>query len=366
MTHPNAELVTVVTEMIDRVGIDTATPAVGLDQAVWDALAEAGFTEIGIPEARGGSGGTTADALSVVHAAAERGSNTMLIEHTVLAGPLLADCAGTAPTGPSTVAIADKRCGVREVDGVLVLDGVVTGVVHGRDAARLVVLFEPTAAGERASIAIVATDAAGVHVQPGTDLLGAALDDYRFDSTPVELYVESPFGAAELEERGALAYAVAMAATAGAVRDRTLRYAAERIQFGRPLAKFQAIQQRLAGLSARAALMGAAAAAAAETVDGASLQRRAAIAAAKVVTSVSAREVAAAAHQIHGAIGFTAEHSLGRFTTALWGWRERHGSEEYWSGVLAGQILDEGADLWDVVVGAESPVEHTVAEGNSL
>ncbi|PPJ06650.1 acyl-CoA dehydrogenase [Nocardia nova] len=365
MTYPNTELVAAVADMIDRIGIDTTTPAIASDRAVWDALADAGFTEIGIPEGRGGSGGTSADALSVVHAAAERGAITLLIEHTLLASPLLAQCAGTAAAGPSTVMIADDRCGTSEVDGATVLDGIITGVVHGRDAAQVVVLLEPPNPGAPPRIAIVAADAPGVDVQPGTDLLGAALDDYRFDATPIEFHAESPVDATELEQRGALSYTVALAAAAGSVREATLRYAGERTQFGRPLAKFQAIQQRLAGLAARAALMQTAATAAAEAAESAPRLRRASIAAAKAVTSASAREVAAAGHQIHGAIGFTTEHSLGRFTTALWAWRDRYGSEDYWADVLAGQILDEGTDLWDVVVGAESAGEPTVAEGNS-
>ncbi|OBA66452.1 acyl-CoA dehydrogenase [Nocardia sp. 852002-20019_SCH5090214] len=365
MTYPNTELVAAVADMIDRIGIDTTTPAIASDRAVWDALAEAGFTEIGIPETQGGSGGTSADALSVAYAAAERGAITLLIEHSLLASPLLAHCTGTAAAEPSTVVIADDRCSTREVDGTTVLDGIVTDVVHGRDAARLVVLLEPPTPAALPSIAIVATDAPGVQVQPGTDLLGAALDDYRFDATPVDLYTESPVGATELEQRGAQSYTVALAAVAGSVRDATLRYAGERTQFGRPLAKFQAIQQRLAGLAARAALMQTAATAAAEAAESAPRLRRASIAAAKAVTSASAREVAAAGHQIHGAIGFTTEHSLGRFTTALWAWRDRYGSEDYWADVLAGQILDEGTDLWDAVVGAESAGEPTVAEGNS-
>ncbi|MGV9336207.1 acyl-CoA dehydrogenase family protein [Nocardia sp. NPDC003726] len=350
MTYLNLELVSAVASMAERVGIDTTTPAGGTDGALWAALTEAGFTEIGIPEAQGGSGGSTADALSVLHAVARHGALTMLLEHTVLASRLVAECTGNPANQPATLAIAREGCTARDTGDGVVLDGIVTGVVHGSDAQLLVVLLPASGAGERPSVAIVAADAAGISSERGSDLLGAALDDYRFDGTPVRLY-RSPVDTTEVEERGALAYAVALTAAAGAVRDRTLRYAAERVQFGRPLAKFQAIQQRLAGLAASTALMETATEAAA-TADHTA--RRTAIAAAKVVTSASAREVAAAGHQIHGAIGFTSEHMLGRSTTALWSWRNRYGSERYWSEVLAGQILDEGADPWDLIIGAES------------
>ncbi|MGK8507131.1 acyl-CoA dehydrogenase family protein [Nocardia asiatica] len=360
MTHLNAELISAVASMAERVGIDTTTPAAGTDGALWAALTEAGFTEIGIPEAQGGSGGSTADALSVVYAAARHGALTMLLEHTMLASRLVAECTGGPASHPATLAIADDSCTVRDTGDGIVLHGIVSGVVHGSDAELLVVLLPAAGTGERPWVAIVPADAPGISVAVGSDLLGAALGDYHFDSTPVQLY-RSPVGTTEIEERGALAYAVALTAAAGTVRDRTLRYAAERVQFGRPLAKFQAIQQRLAGLAALTALMETATEAA-EAADHSA--RRTAIAAAKVVTSASAREVAAAGHQIHGAIGFTSEHMLGRSTTALWSWRNRYGSERYWSEILAGQILDESVDPWALITSAESS-RAAAAEGNS-
>ncbi|MGV9661910.1 acyl-CoA dehydrogenase family protein [Nocardia niigatensis] len=362
MTHWNTELAATVAAMAERVGTTTDTPATGIDSALWAALTEAGFTEIGIPEEQGGSGGSTADALSVLHAVTGQGAHTMLLEHSALASRLVAECTGSPATGPATFAVAGDACATRDTADGVVLDGTVTDVVHGSNAAVLVILLSASGANARPTIAIVATNAPGITVERGSDLLGAALDDYRFDQTPVQLH-ESPVDADELEERGALAYAVALTAAADAVRDGTLRYAAERVQFGRPLAKFQAIQQRLAGLAALTALMETATEAAIDTDDGSSA-RRTAIAAAKVIASASAREVAAAGHQIHGAIGFTSEHRLGRSTTALWSWRDRFGSERYWSEILAGQILDEGTDVWDLVTGTE-PTGAAIAEGTS-
>jgi len=361
MTDWKTELIATVAAMAERAGVDTTTPATGTDSALWNALTEAGFTEIGIPEENGGSGGSTADALAVVHAVTGHGALTMLLEHTALASRLVAECTGSPATASATLVVAGNDCNARDTANGPVLDGTVTGVVHGSEAGVLVVVLPAPGADGRPSVAIVAADAPGVTVAHGSDLLGAALDDYHFAATPVELH-ESPVSTAELEQRGALAYAVALAAAAGAVRDRTARYAADRLQFGRPLTEFQAIQQRLAGLAALTALMETATEAAAACDD--SPARRTAIAAAKVVTSASAREIAAAGHQIHGAIGFTSEHSLGRFTTALWNWRERYGSERYWSEVLARQILDEGTDPWDLITGFE-PAGAVDAEGSS-
>ncbi|MEU1525451.1 acyl-CoA dehydrogenase family protein [Nocardia rhamnosiphila] len=367
MTDLNSELVAATAEMVARVGVDTATPAAGPDTALWTALTEAGFTGIGISEESDGSGGTLADALAVVSAAVGGGAVTMLIEHTVLARWLTARCGITLATRTATIALAGPECTVAESDAGPVLDGTITGVVHGSAAEVLVILLDSARPGQREpSIALVSPTAPGVTVTPGTDLVGAALDDFVFESAPVEAYAECPVGAAEVEQRGALAYSVALAAAAGAVRDATVRYATERSQFGRPLTKFQAVQQRLAGLAASTALMETAAeSAVAEDAAGGSPARiRCAVAAAKVVTAVSAREVAAAGHQIHGAIGFTSEHHLGRATTALWAWRGRYGSENPWTGVLAEEILDHGTDVWDIVIGRAPAVPNRPAEGN--
>ncbi|MGW5381218.1 acyl-CoA dehydrogenase family protein [Nocardia sp. NPDC003963] len=367
MTSPNSELRAATRAMVERSGVDTATPATGQDTAVWAALAEAGFTEIGIPESAGGSGGSLAEALTVVSAAVTGGALTMLIEHTVLATWLAARCGISLGAHTATIATAGPDTAVHETgDGRLLLDGSVRSAVHGPDADRLVVLLDPAADRPRA-IAILSPTGPGVTSTTGADLLGASVADYDFAAAPVESYAESTVGGSELRFRGALAYAVAMAAAARAVCDRTIDYAGQRTQFGRRLSKFQAVQQRLAGLAALTALTETAArSAVAENDAGENSDRaRIAIAAAKVVTSASAREIAAAGHQLHGAIGFTSEYPLGRSTTALWTWRERYGSERYWAGDLADRILEDGADVWDLVAGSGPADTGAAAEGNS-
>ena len=367
MTGPNAELLATVRAMIERAGVDTTTPAAGVDSAVWSVLADAGFTGIGIPEDRGGSGGTLAEALTVVSAAVTGGALTMLIEHTVLAGWLAARCDISLGAHTATIAHARPGTAVREAGaGGPVLDGSVRAVVHGADADRLVILLDPVVADRGPAVAFLSPTRSGVTATPGTDLIGTAVTDYDFDAVAVESYAESPVGEPELTERGALAYAVALAAAARAVCDRTVEYAGQRTQFGRPLSKFQAVQQRLAGMAALTTLMETAIEAAVAEDAGSDPNRaRTAIAAAKVVTSSSAREIAAAGHQLHGAIGFTAEYPLGRSTTALLAWRERYGSERYWAGILADRILEGGADVWDLVTGSGDVGTGAATEGNN-
>ena len=127
-------------------------------------------------------------------------------------------------------------------------------------------------------------------------------------------------------------------------------YAKERVQFGRPLAAFQAVQQQLAILAGEVAAARRAADHAFIAMDKVSPDLGAAafeVATAKVRSGEAAGKVAAIAHQVHGAMGFTYEHRLHRFTRRLWTWRGEAGSETYWAQRLGQQALADGADaLW--------------------
>ena len=58
----------------------------------------------------------------------------------------------------------------------------------------------------------------------------------------------------------------------------------------------------------------------------------------------------AIAHQVHGAIGFTKEHILHRFTLRLLSWRDDFGNESHWAVALGHLVAARGADdLWPLV-----------------
>jgi alkylation response protein AidB-like acyl-CoA dehydrogenase len=129
----------------------------------------------------------------------------------------------------------------------------------------------------------------------------------------------------------------------------TTTHARTREQFGRPLAAFQAIQQQISMMAAEIA-----AAAAATQWAYESLKRStgtAEIASAKIRAGEAAGRVAAIAHQVHGAIGLTAEHELNHFTKRIWSWREEFGSEQMWAYELGQQVVAAGsAGLWPGLV----------------
>jgi acyl-CoA dehydrogenase len=131
------------------------------------------------------------------------------------------------------------------------------------------------------------------------------------------------------------------------------RYAAERVAFGRPIAKFQAVQHNLARLAGEVAASLAASGSAAETLQNATSFGQSVlleIAAAKIRVGEAVTEGGTIAHQVHGAIGWTAEHILQRFTRRMWGWRDDFGAESHWAVMLGDLVVEQGADaLWPML-----------------
>ena len=123
----------------------------------------------------------------------------------------------------------------------------------------------------------------------------------------------------------------------------------EREQFGCLLAQFQAVQQHVARLAGEARVLDAAARAAWRALDGD--DAAVVVGAAKAAGSTAAGEVAATAHQLLGAIGFTGEHALHRSTTRLWAWRQEFGNDCYWSARVGEAILAADLPVWQQVTG---------------
>ncbi|MGH6634030.1 MAG: acyl-CoA dehydrogenase family protein, partial [Sphingopyxis sp.] len=125
---------------------------------------------------------------------------------------------------------------------------------------------------------------------------------------------------AELIAGGAYQPAATVSLMAGAMGQAlslSIDHVNTRQQFGRPLGKFQAVQQTLAVMACEVRAVEAAAAALAARLDAVDLDTSAAdfeIAAAKLRANRAVGIVTAVAHQVHGAIGFTEEYDLHRVT----------------------------------------------------
>jgi acyl-CoA dehydrogenase len=148
-----------------------------------------------------------------------------------------------------------------------------------------------------------------------------------------------------VEADGALLRAVQLAGALSRVLDHSLTWAGDRVQFGKPISKFQAIQHLMAQLAAETAAASAAVDMAVEASVAA--PDRFAVAVAKARAGEAAGKGSAIAHQAFGAMGFTREHQLQYATRRLWSWRDEFGGEAYWQAELGRTIAAKGADrLW--------------------
>jgi acyl-CoA dehydrogenase len=158
----------------------------------------------------------------------------------------------------------------------------------------------------------------------------------------------------ECLSRAALLRAALMAGACRRVLALTLAYTSERVQFGRAIGQFQAVQHQLAQLAEETAAARVAVHAAAATTDARWCV--AASAAAKLRAGEAAGLCVRIAHQLHGAIGITIEHALQQSTRRLLTWRDEHGAEAWWARELVAQFRRHGEagthGVWPTLVAA--------------
>ncbi|WP_185208971.1 acyl-CoA dehydrogenase family protein [Sphingomonas sp. NBWT7] len=286
----------------------------------WAAIEESGLPLVLVPEANGGFGVPTSEAFSLIRQTG-RHALALPLADTIVANALLAAAGLPLAEGPAAIGVAGEP------------------VAWGRHA-RVAVIAD----GDR----LIRVDAPTVREQ-GTDLADQPSDLLE---TNVGDTRELAPGAPTVRELGALARALQIAGALERLLELTVDHVSTREQFGRPLAKFQAIQQELAKLAGEVAAASAAADLAADAFeDGRHLSL--AIAVARTRIGEAAGKSANIAHQLHGAIGFTREHQLHRYTKALWAWRDAFGSQRYWTLRLGEHALRSGREgYWPMVVAA--------------
>jgi acyl-CoA dehydrogenase len=316
-------------------------------QVLWRALHEAGYTAALIPESAGGAGLEMPDALSLLISAGRHAVPAPLAE-TMLAGWLLSSAGIAVPDGPLTVAPVregDVLSAKRDGAGWRI-EGTATRVPWARQCGSLAVLVQ--AEGKSVVALVSVGDGA---ITDGHNIAGEPRDDLVFSGAKSQQAGVSPLSASALRALGAVMRSAQMAGALQGVLETSVQYASERVQFGRPIGRFQAIQQNLAVLAGQAA---AAMAAAEAAIEAAARDLDSpAVAAAKIRAGEAAGLGASIAHQVHGAIGFTQEHRLHYLTRRLWSWRDEFGNESYWARRLGGSVAAAGADrLWQGITAA--------------
>ena len=334
---------------------------------LWDRLEEAGFTRLDVPEAAGGSGGDCADALTLLELAGRHAVPLPLAESSMLGGWLLAAAGIPLPDGPLSVPVPHPG------DELAVSGGRVSGQLHrvpwgGRAAAVAALASSADGLGSSADgtgfsadglgssadgTVVVALDPGQGAVTTARNLAGELRDRLVFDGVVLggdRMAAAPPGTAARLALRGALSRTALLAGACARAASLTIEYAQQREQFGRPIARFQAVGSRLVQLTSEAELAMLAAQVAAIQFTARDLDAAFEVAAARVSVSRAAAQVGTHAHQVHGAIGMTREYELHHVTRRLLAWRNEWGGETHWGAQIGERVLAGGADeLWPLV-----------------
>jgi acyl-CoA dehydrogenase len=230
------------------------------------------------------------------------------------------------------------------------LSGRASAVPFAKDCGHIAVV-----ASDNKSTVIALVKTADCRISDGENLAGDAANAVTFERVKPIHCVRAPAGldASTLLLMGAIVRGIETAGALETILSLSVRYANERVAFERPIGKFQAVQQNLARLAGETAAALAAAGSAADTIAQSTKYDDVVFlegASAKIRCGEAATEGSAIAHQVHGAIGFTNEHVLHRFTLRLLSWRDDFGNESYWAAALGTMIAQRGShDFWPML-----------------
>lgn len=338
----------------------------GLDRDLWRGIAELGWCGVHLPEVAGGLGLGLVELVLLQEQLGRRLACVPFFDSVALAATALrelpdsplaqewlqklaaGEAIGTlallAAKGGTPSAIATPNA---SADAGWTLQG---DWSQAGSAAMADVLLLPaqTASGESLLFA-VPTAAPGIQVSPLV-----TLDTTRrmatVQASGVKLPASSCIGRgallggllARVQQLAAIALAAEQVGVAQQCLDLTLEYAAQRSQFDRTIASFQAVKHRCAQMlvtveSARSAVYGAACMA--DTApDAVSLMVYAAQA--RVAATEAAQFCAREAIQLHGGVGFTWEFDPHLYFRRAQASSQRLGAPSWWLEQVAEQLLD--------------------------
>lgn len=341
-----------VVDAATRVFRELANPRLALRGADWQAPFWAACREVGLPvalapEACGGSGTSLAEGFGVFRAAG-RSALAMPLVETMLANWVLGAAGLEAIDAPLALLPSRPRDVVR-IDEAGTVHARALHVPFASGCSHLVFVDE---SGGEVRVAVLAREQC--QILGARCLAGDALDAVSVHGVRGTAHATIETASArDVLMLGATARAMQMAGALETMLTLSVAYTHERVAFGKAISKFQAVQQNLARMGGEVA----AAIAVAESAADAMAHRPAAqaellleVASAKSRCGEAVEAGAAIAHQMHGAIGFSEEHVLHRYSLRALAWRDDFGHESHWQALLGAAALDHGgAALWPLL-----------------
>jgi acyl-CoA dehydrogenase len=334
-------------QLVDDIGRRSFDARVGdrglpqrFDDALWRTLEQTGLDRLmSTPELGAGPA-----ELAIVLRGLARHAAAVPIAETDLLAAWLADESGlTLPDdGPLTVAIADATATPGRIKGTAV------DVPWTRASAAVVL-------AARTSDALHVGLLDSPQIDDGHNLAGEPRDTIGFDLPTERLTALDAKVGEELLRRGAWARCVQIIGSLDAAAELSAAHTRERVQFGRSLSKFQSVQHALAAMAGeieRARAAATLAVAAASDHGFGARQTDYAVTVAKVVLGRTVGPVTTIAHQLHGAMGVTAEHPLWLATLRAQSWVAEFGGTAHYARRL-GRVALGAEDLWDKLIGSD-------------
>ena len=316
-------------------------------QDLWAKLAEIELFSIGVSEELGGFGGDYKDACSVIYLAGKYAVPLPLSE-TIIGKWVLSELGQTTKDEPLTFSFEEgNEVQITKSNNSVVVTGTLSEVPWGRHAKSIVTLGTMNG---KSYVVQLPVDKAVVHKI--NNIAGEPRDTVEFEAVVLEglsLYtVDRDAFKEKMMNLATLSRIVMMAGAMERILELSVRYSSEREQFGRPLHRFQAIQHHLSELAGETVIAISSMNNAIEAYEEGQFSQE--LAHARIRINEAAGKVATSAHQLHGAIGVTYEHSLHQYTRRLWAWREEYGNEAVWVDKLVAQLMENADEsLWEIV-----------------
>jgi len=338
----------------------------GFSRELWQTMIDLDWVGLAVPEVHGGSGGGVLDLYAVCLEAGRAIVSSPLIPSSVVAAKVLAGAADANPRvadllGRLAAGTAIVAPALLEPAGVWDEGGVETRLVRGGrtptvTGTKVVVPFADVAErllvtvrdGDGISLVLVDPVAPGVSVTPVDNLASLPLFSVVMDGVEIDELV-GPQGAGWSLLAPALACGAVLRAaeTAGAgerVLEMVIEYAKDRVQFGKAIGSYQAVQYLCTDVGIESHLTGLLARRAAWLIDTGRPSQRA-VSAAKLYASRAAAHMAHQAHEVFAGVAFMMEHDLHLFTRHAKHWEHDLGDVRHHSEELVGALQSEFGDL---------------------
>lgn len=340
---------------LEKIFLENVTPELvmaseetGWSDELWGIITESGFCRVAMPEEAGGADACWDDIYPLIKLCG-RFAVPLPLPETILANWLLSVC-GLDNTEESLSICSDTEL---SWDGET-FTGVLPQIPWGRSVSRIVaVAREPTGVARLIALPVDSASsistAANIAAEPRDDLIFTKAKPFCCAKLPAHIPEDI------MLKMGAMLRSAQISGALEAAMEIASSYVNERNQFGRPIAKFQAVQHSLAVLAQHVGAARTAAEASFLKVD--SCFDDVSLPCAKIITSEAASVGAATTHSVHGAIGFTREYRLHLLTRRLWAWRSEYGSATYWSEQLGRAVCTAGADnFWPSITASKIEV----------